>query len=260
MDEEAKSGLSQEQKIGFILLLVFGIVGLTLGAVKIRNQMFAPFSLNNTVPSAIKDQLSAVDAMKYRDTDGDGLSDYDEEYVYGTSRFQPDTFNYGNGLTDKDVVERNLPRCGNAGKDCSDASTPIGTTPTTTATADSLQAVLGAAPPDLNQILSSPTEIRKMLIENGMSKDMLDTIKDSDLMAVVNQVMTSSTTSGTKSATPQQTASTNLSQVLSSPAEIRKMLIANGMSQAVLDKVKDQDLMVLVNQIMASSTFSNTKR
>ena len=107
--------LSNEQKIGFSLLLVFALLSVGLGTLHIRNTMYAPLALNNAPPINLKDQVNTVDALRYRDTDYDGLTDFDELYVYDTSPYLYDTFSYG--LSDKEVVARGLPLCPK-GQDC----------------------------------------------------------------------------------------------------------------------------------------------
>ena len=180
--------LSREQKLGFIFLLVFGVVGIILGILQIRNTMFAKFSLNNSIPLTIKDAVNDVEAQRYRDTDGDGLTDYDETYEYDTSPYLYDTFGYG--MSDKDVVEKGLPRCANAGKNCSNDSTPL-SSPTTTpliSAATSTDAV-----DDFSRMLTDPKQVRSMLLQSGMKKEVLDRVKDEELMLMVKQLMTSST-------------------------------------------------------------------
>ena len=100
---EEKRGLTAEQKIGFVLLLIFAALGLTLGFLQIRNTMLAPFALNSNIPASIKDKINDVDSLRFRDTDSDGLSDYDEVYTYGTSVYLFDTFGYGK--SDKQEVQ-----------------------------------------------------------------------------------------------------------------------------------------------------------
>lgn len=187
---DARRSLSNEQKIGFVLLLIFSVLGLTLGVLQMRNTLFAPFALNNSIPSSVKDQINNVDALKYRDTDKDGLSDYDELYRYGTSPYLYDT--YGYGLSDKEVVEKNLPLCANAGKDCSDAGTVLSTPSSGVSTS-----TLGAAPEDFNALIKDPNTIRKLLLENGMDKKTLDKVSDADLLLMVDQLMSSSTLAAT---------------------------------------------------------------
>ncbi len=182
----AKRSLTVERKTGFVLLLVFAVLGLTLGVLQIRNTMLAPFALNSKIPVSLKDKVNDVDMLRYRDTDGDGLSDFDELYTYGTSPYLYDSFSYG--MSDKEVVAKGLARCANAGKNCSDAGTPLGLT-TTVAFPSSVENI----PKDINQIVSDPAEIRSLLVQSGMKKEILDKLSDQELLSLVAQLMASST-------------------------------------------------------------------
>src|SRR3989339_1912662 len=90
-EEHTGNRLTKQQKTGFVLLLVFAILAIGLGVMQIRNTMYAPFALKNTMPIISKDTLSGTDILRYRDTDQDGLSDFDELYVYGSSPYLDDT-------------------------------------------------------------------------------------------------------------------------------------------------------------------------
>lgn len=187
-------GLSKEQKIGFVFLLVFGFVGLILGVLQIRNTMFEPFKLTSKIPSTVKDSINDVNNLRYRDTDHDGLSDYDETYEYGTSPYLYDT--YGYGKSDKEVVDKGLPLCANAGKNCTDLSTAAAVATTSTS---STAPVAEFTISDLNALMTDPKKIRELLLKNGVGKDVLDKMSDAELLQLVNQIMTSSTITSTSS-------------------------------------------------------------
>lgn len=186
---EIRNGLSKEQKIIFVLLLIFSIVGLTLGFLELRNTVFGPFALDNSIPATLKEEVNSVDALKLRDTDGDGLSDYDESYVYYTNPYNADTYSYGNGITDKMVVEKGLARCANGGQNCMDESTSLGSTST-----------IPLAPPpeapamDISALLGDPQQVRALLVKSGMEQSALDKVSDKELMAMVEQLMASTST------------------------------------------------------------------
>lgn len=185
---DGKRSLTAEQKTGFVMLLIFGALGLSLGFLQIRNTMLAPFALNSNIPVSIKDQINDVDALRYRDTDADGLSDYDELYTYETSPYLFDTFGYGK--SDRLVVEQGLARCPNAGRNCTDAGTPLGAT-TTVATSAGFE----TPPPDFTGSITDPAKIRSLLIQSGLKKEILDKLSDQELLLMVAQVMASSTIS-----------------------------------------------------------------
>jgi hypothetical protein len=185
--------LTKEQKIGFGLLLVFAFLSIGLGILQIRNTMYGPLSLNSKPPVDIKNQVAGVDALRYRDTDYDGLNDFDELYVYGTSPYLADTFSYG--MSDKEVVEKGLPLCPK-GQDCgtpsAGASTQISASASSTAAA--LQAQLGTPPPDLLATLRDQAQIRKMLRESGLDPKVLENVSDSQLLLLSNQILMDTST------------------------------------------------------------------
>lgn len=186
---EEKNSLSREQKIGFILLLIFAITGLSLGFLQIRNTMLKPFALTNTIPSTVKEEVNDISALRFRDTDSDGLNDYEELYIDGTSPYLYDTFSYG--FSDKEVVERGLPRCPNAGENCLDAGTVIASSSSKITPPSSEDAT---AVSDLQNLLTNPSEMRKLLIQSGVEKEVLDKISDQDLINMAIQILSSSST------------------------------------------------------------------
>lgn len=185
-----KNNLSKEQKIGFILMLFFAIFAIGLGFLQIRNTFSAPFALSNKIPATIKNEINTVEALRFRDTDRDGLNDFDEIYVYTTSAYIVDTDS--DGLSDKEEVDKGTnPLCAE-GSDCSalgvaGAESPLNAPTTTTANLPGAETLsdIGPAPADLEEALKNPAQIRQMLIQSGLKKEVLDKISDADLMALV---------------------------------------------------------------------------
>src|SRR6266404_1570843 len=90
-EEQGREGLSKEQKIGVILLSVFSVFAIGLGILQIRNTMYAPFALSTKIPPLVRDDINSDQALMFRDTDHDGLNDFDELNVYHTSPYLADT-------------------------------------------------------------------------------------------------------------------------------------------------------------------------
>ncbi|MBI5729120.1 MAG: hypothetical protein HY983_02685 [Candidatus Magasanikbacteria bacterium] len=198
MDEvtpERQPGLRREQKIGFVLLLIFAILSITLGAIQIRNVLYKPFALKDTVPMAYKDEVTGIDSLRFRDTDGDGLNDFDELYVYGTSPYLADTDS--DGLTDKQEIDRGGDPLCPTGRDCTN---PIisgeGVMKTVAVSTTVSAASAPPSAPDVLQILRDPKQLRPLLVQSGMKPDLLDKISDADLMLLVNQLLQSTSTAG----------------------------------------------------------------
>jgi hypothetical protein len=186
-EAEERQGLQKGQKIGVVLLSIFSVFAVGLGFLQIRNTMYAPFALNNGIPYTVKEDINTNEALIYRDTDKDGLNDFDELYVYITSPYLADTDS--DGINDKAEIEKGADPLCPQGQNC---NSPIltGEGLFTVSASSSIQEPL---PPDqdLSVSLSSPAEIRKMLLADGFDKKILDETSDADLMNMVKQILNS---------------------------------------------------------------------
>lgn len=190
-EEQANVGLSKEQKIGVILLSIFSIFAIGLGVLQIRNTMYAPFALSNKIPPLVRDDINSNEALMYRDTDKDGLNDFDESYVYLTSRYLADTDS--DGITDKAEVDKGSDPLCPEGQSCAapdlNGEAVIPNTISVTST-------LGPSPSseDLDKILGDPAQIRKILLDSGLDKKIIDATSDADLMKMVKEVLSATNT------------------------------------------------------------------
>jgi hypothetical protein len=182
--------LSREQKIGVSLLLIFAVLSVGLGFLQIRNTLYAPFALNNTIPTSLKDDINTPDALRFRDTDHDGLSDFDELYVYGTSPYLYDTFSYG--MSDKEVVAKGLALCPKG--QCNDTTEASAAGSTSSTLVTGIEPPTGLTPEDFTAALQDPAQIRAMLLAAGVNKTDLSKISDKDLLQSVAEVMNVSST------------------------------------------------------------------
>ncbi|MBI2037595.1 MAG: hypothetical protein HYT15_01515 [Candidatus Magasanikbacteria bacterium] len=192
-EEQDERRLSKEQKTGIILLSIFAVFAIGLGFLQIRNTMYAPFALNNKVPYVVKDDIETNEALMYRDTDKDGLNDFDELYVYITSPYLADTDS--DGINDKTEIEKGSNPICPEGQVCSEAALSGDTLPNTTPIA-SASSTLGPPPSaeELEKILSSPAETRKMLLAAGFDKKILDQTSDEELMKMIKEILSSTST------------------------------------------------------------------
>jgi hypothetical protein len=153
-------------------------------------------SNNQEIATALKGQTinqkeQQDEALKLLDTDGDGLSDYDELYIYNTSPFLEDSDS--DGVSDKIEIERGQdPNCP-IGKDCSGSilvnpAATIDTAPEViSAVADSISqpVILPDNTGDLTADSILPTDVnslRQVLLQAGMDQSMLDQFSDDDLL------------------------------------------------------------------------------
>lgn len=192
-EEQGREGLSKEQKIGVILLSVFSVFAIGLGILQIRNTMYAPFALSNKIPPLVRNDINSSEALMYRDTDKDGLNDFDELYVYSTSPYLADTDS--DGIPDKVEVDKGSNPLCPEGQNCVEVGVSNDTLPNTNPF-PSASSTLGPEPTaqDLEKILSSPAETRKVLLDAGFDKKILDATSDADLMRMVKEILSATST------------------------------------------------------------------
>jgi len=203
MDEDQQSvdtppaKLSKAQKMGFFLLLIFAFLAVGLGWLQIRNTLYEPFALNDTVPTILRDEVDTIDALRFRDTDQEGLTDCDVLYIYNTSPYLADTDS--DGLSDSEEIAGGTNPLCPEGKDCSGIAAVDDIVPRTTNTS-SLPVFQGGTiepgeePPSLEEIVSDPAQVRQLLKTVGFTDEDLDQVSDAELMILVEQALSTSET------------------------------------------------------------------
>ncbi|MBT4153682.1 MAG: hypothetical protein HOE53_03465 [Candidatus Magasanikbacteria bacterium] len=210
-----EQSLGKEQKVGFVLLLVFGLMAVALGYLQLRNTLHNPFMVakqdaSHTVSAPLDEVLGNDARLQSIDTDQDGLNDYEELTFYETSPYIQDTDS--DGIDDYSEVQTGTdPLCGE-GKECS--AQIIDLTPSTTITSVKPQIgnnenpleMLGdiiekEAPqqteitPDdlaaLQAMAEDPALIREMLLQTGqLTPEQLDQLSDEQLTTLFAQTLT----------------------------------------------------------------------
>jgi hypothetical protein len=199
---ESNKNLDKNQKLALIGLTFFGICLIVIWVFNLNNEIRGPL---NPKVSAADNTASATtqtsdDKLKRQDTDGDGLSDYDEINVYHTSPYIADSDSDGipHGIEIAKGTDPNCPQ----GKDCSAttiAAAPVSTSTTisspntsnainesalTAGTAvESSSSDADAASSALLSGQLTAAQLRQLLISSGqVNKTDLDKISDADLL------------------------------------------------------------------------------
>lgn len=184
-----------------------------------------------------------LDALKSKDTDGDGISDYQELYVTHTSPYLKDSD--GDGVSDADELKAGTdPNCPQ-GKICSSFS-------------------LLTSPTDANGNIT-PAFLRAALKAAGVPQSQLDQTDDASLLAIYRQVAGTSslpTNTNANSNTNQSATNTSTNSSTSSslsdlnnltPTQIRQLLVQNGVDSTTLEGVSDATLQQIFQQAVQSS-------
>ncbi|MEI6287967.1 MAG: hypothetical protein WCP18_00050 [bacterium] len=222
---------------------------------------------NNGSNSAIKDQFLSMAELKSKDTDGDGLSDYDELYKYHTSQFLEDTD--GDGIFDgQEIKDGTDPRCP-TGQMC-DHSLEVALAPPTFDTSV-MSLPDQTAVPDASTTLNI---IKQLLLDNGVPPDQIYQFSDADLLVMYQQVGSEQTslssvqqvTSGNSGVSQIQYSNNVDFKTLGinsledfkkmSGSQLRQLMIYQGVATDTLNQITDDEIKTIFLEQLQSVTSS----
>ena len=192
-DESKK--VSPKVVFGFLLFLTLVVIGFGLSSLigniyRPTNEMESKWSEEQTVEET--DVVGDLLEMQNMDTDKDGLSDYDEMYLYGTSPYLADTDS--DGYLDKQEIDGGYDPLCPKGEDCRgvtddgsvDADNELVSEPEQTETGST------ELPDEVVEELKNltPDEIRQLLLESGeMTEEQANQLDDEILLQILNEVL-----------------------------------------------------------------------
>lgn len=218
LSNRPKKTLSAEQKVAFALLVVLGIGGVFLGAKSFGANLMRPIQqqivqIYETEPLVTSSEKEAqeIEESKTKDTDGDGLVDYDELYVFRTSPYLQDSDS--DGFDDKtEIYSGNDPNCP-TGNSCGVIASSEETADTTVSAGSLVDPFEGNEideamkdagvsfndPEDVQSFFKQATldEIRNALLAAGMTHEQLDIIDDATLEAYFSGQLDEALANGT---------------------------------------------------------------
>ena len=197
-----QSGLDKRQKFAIAVLGIVGVFFIVLWVVQLNQKLSVPFTYSegNTPSAQISEQPQEDTAavQKNKDTDGDGINDFDELNIYKTSPYLDDSDSDGikDGQEIKNGTDPNCPE----GKKCS-AADVLEEKATSSASQTNPQAQNMDAFNNLFEQLSGQTgsgnaaggqapdaktvdvkALRKSLLDAGISSKILNALTDAQIL------------------------------------------------------------------------------
>jgi hypothetical protein len=209
-EREEPQQLQRGQKITAIFLAIFGVFVIIIWMVQFKNNLVSPLdsnrknNVNNTEQEAVctgPECTGEDENLRFKDTDGDGLTDYDELNIYKTSPYLEDSDS--DGLSDSaEINNEEDPNCP-VGRDCYGSGLLSDEIEETEVENENLIPVddsLLKAPvntssvqeQDLDKILQGSGDantLRQALLEFGMDAETLNQISDEDLMSSYQETL-----------------------------------------------------------------------
>ncbi len=213
--EHPRPELTKEQRVALSFVIFSGGVAVILGVLFVWHHMKVPFIVSYQGPKLLVGDDAAnaqITKDKQTDTDGDGLSDYDEKNIYGTSPYLADTDS--DGLSDKvEVTNGTDPLCA-TGKTCTSSvvtdpnayqatvnlgAPPTPPTPPAAPTPGGLSLAAPAGAPaqpltaaDIEKLKALPIDqIRQLLISSGADAAKVNAATDADVQTLFNNLLAS---------------------------------------------------------------------
>ncbi len=205
-----KDGLSdRSRKIIVLALSVFSVAAIFFGFWKINDSIYSPFylgekfeaeeTITKTGPTNCSG-LYCVDETeaKSKDSDNDGLSDWEEINIYLTSPYLEDTD--GDGISDLDeILGGTDPNCPE-GKDCSTTLVDYYGKDSLNRSLDEMQIIEEKIYSELeakedkvleNMLSGSlnTDSLRQLLISGGLEKDVVEAFSEQELIDLYTEVL-----------------------------------------------------------------------
>lgn len=258
MDEQKSVRQAKPTRGVVFAIFLLAIFAAIFGVMRFRQQLYAQKNENKrratlaqqTEQQSLSSAMNEALALQQKDTDDDGLSDYDELNRYKTSPYlkDSDSDTYDDNA---EIASGNDPNCPK-GQDCAIAAVPdikpvqpqiqgivpnVGTSPSPLLQGEGILAGSTVLPP------FSPNTARAMLRQAGLTEDQIQKFDDATLKEMYDEAV----------AKTQATSPNPLLQgegASYTPAQIREILKANGISEQLLQGVDDATLKKLFEDAM----------
>ncbi len=244
-----KRKYSGGQKFVFGIIVVLSGTALVMAVSSYAQNIRKPFEqpINNSGAASLEDNNieDELAALEGKDTDQDGISDYDELYKYDTSPYIKDSDS--DGYTDKEEIDSGHdPNCP-TGKNCYKTTTQN----------DSDEIVENEEFDETTTSLlsgnMSPNELRALLSELGIASAELNSLSDEQLIDIYENTLDDSKQEfaeaedyGASSQTQQ-----NLPDIENlTTEEIRQLLIEGGLDREFVENIDEETLIQVYEETL----------
>lgn len=220
-------------------ILTVGLAAIVLGFFQLRGDISLSRYSKLLAGNGGADTVAENDllGLRQRDTDFDGLNDYEELYTYATSPYLKDSDS--DGINDFLEVSRG-----------SDPNCPQGQNCFAVWSDGDLGIEADTAFDQLYSGALSAAQVRQLLLANGMSQAEISQFSDEELIGAYQQIMAESLNQSAPQAAKTLTLTVDDISRLT-PDEIRQLLRDQaGISADTLNQVSDQELLTLVKEIL----------
>jgi len=199
-DNLSEKNLPRQQKMAVVFLAFLSIGIIVIWALQLNSQLKKPYGTDKPI-AAKTDTVATTTNLSTQDTDGDGLTDYDEINIYHTSPYLEDSD--GDGISDKqEIAQGTDPNCP-TGKDCSALEAQL--TASSTVVSSTLETINpnGAVTSSEAATVAStgtvtPAMLRQILLQDGtLDQATIDKFSDEDLMNSYQQAIKTQNASST---------------------------------------------------------------
>lgn len=245
----------RRRNLSFAAVAGMGVVALVLGFVQLSNSIRKPLQLPENRNSALSyEDIQSLGNLREKDTDKDGISDYDELYTYKTSPYLKDSDS--DGIDDRTEIEGGAdPNCPK-GQTC--GSVAGGTNGNVNAGGGNANAAPGLGTSNI-----SASALRETLKNAGVPQAQLDELDDATLLKLYGDVLAETPSPSNANASagnlnlsniPANAAVSQESLEKLTPAEIRQLLISAGVDSQLLNNIDDVTLRAIFLQAIEGGT------
>lgn len=216
--------------------LILGLVVVALGVSSwLVWRTLYPTATAHKTSNTNSTPVAQLEKLRSKDTDGDGLSDYDELFGLHTSPYLKDT--------DSDGIPDNVELSQGSDPNC-----PQGKSCNTISSATSITDASGNLTPQF---------LRQSLVASGVPQTTVDQISDTDILQIYSQA-----TAGDVNADANASVDVTLNNLKNmSTADIRQLLINSGLDKGSLSQIDDDTLKQIFQQaIQQNSNDLNTNQ